>query len=223
MADSAVSLLISNMGELRCFVFRKELSRFWALAVAFPVGTARADYNIKTIGSCQTITESWSYAVDKPITATRSDLQRFDPFSACIVIAADNVTLDLQGYTITGPGADVRAFGIATDQDRTGVKVHSGKVRHFDVGVRLSGIGLTVEQINASNNGNGIVVFANTGIINGHRVVANSANQNSGTGIFVTCPSVVLGNVATGNSISQIQTLGVCTYFDNSPLVPFTP
>jgi hypothetical protein len=204
------------------------------LFVLLLAGTAYAKHetpNPFLISDCTTITQPGSYVLTNNIVATPSSIITVTPpgfvsTTACIVITADFVTLDLAGFVITGSelGASC-ADGIATteDVDHYGIYVHSGTVANFScassgVGVFLYGNGHTVEHIRALKNHDGIIVLSFTAShFAGHRIVGNTAISNPSTGIFVECPAVVLENTAAGNG-SQIQENGACTSLENSPL-----
>ncbi|MGH9900357.1 MAG: hypothetical protein ACRD68_00800, partial [Pyrinomonadaceae bacterium] len=64
------------------------------LVVCFGAHVTEAAAARKPIRSCQTIDDSGSYLLTKSLTAAGD----------CLVIAADNVTVDLNGFTITGDG-----------------------------------------------------------------------------------------------------------------------
>jgi parallel beta-helix repeat protein len=69
-----------------------------------------------------------------------------------ITIAADNVTLDLNGHRVSGTTNSGDGFGIFLFR-RTGVVVRNGTVTDFDGGVVIEGgAGNTVEGILAANN-----------------------------------------------------------------------
>jgi hypothetical protein len=186
----------------------------FSFVLALGAGVARAQTKIN---SCGTITESGPYVLSKDITASATDLITAGPGFVCIVIAADFVTLDLAGYTISGPGVgSVSTFGIANDISRQGTVVRSGTVTNFGTfGIFLQGSGMTVEHIRAMNNGStGIAVEGGRG----HRIVGNILVGNLVFGIVVTCPAVVLENVASGNGFDTIQASGAgCTLAENSP------
>src|SRR5688572_12390980 len=55
--------------------------------------------------------------------------------STGLIVAADGITIDLNGYAIEGVGAD-SATGIEA-ADRVNVTIKNGHVRGFQVGVRL--------------------------------------------------------------------------------------
>ena len=56
-----------------------------------------------------------------------------------VVIGADNITLDLRGYSIVGPGASQEdaSNGIITDVPRTGLVVKNGTVGGFSQGIDM--------------------------------------------------------------------------------------
>ena len=84
-----------------------------------------------------------------------------------IVILAEDVTLDLNGHTVRGPGSGT-GFGITSDERN--IEVKNGVVRGFGVdGIDLAGMaysgdmGYRVEGIRASDNGrDGIHVWRGT-------------------------------------------------------------
>ncbi len=85
-----------------------------------------------------------------------------------LIVGADNITLDLRGYTISGDG-DGDAPGILVE-DRQGVVVTNGGVERFGAGVLISGgSGNTVSKIEAIDNvgdgdiGDGILLDNSTG------------------------------------------------------------
>lgn len=149
-----------------------------------------------------TITESGSYQLTSNLVSTSTTIN-------VIEINADNVTLDLNGFSIIGPrtctGANstlsctnsgMTANGI-NGNDRDNVIVKNGIVKGFDTGVRLSGInqrGNRVTGIHASENEFGIVLI--NGIIKDS--VAN-LNLDSGysNGVFGTL--MVMDSFAWGN------------------------
>ncbi len=197
-----------------------------ALFVLVIAGTAHAKKeNRFIIDECTTITEPGSYVVTRNITATQDNVisGAAGATSACILIKADFVTINLDGFAITASnlGSTV-ASGISTDGvDHYGIYVHSGTVASFSrTGVVLVGEGHSVEHIRAVQNaGDGIYVASALGVVNGHRIVANTAISNGYQGIYVACPAVVLENVAAGNRVSDIATgLSPCNSQENSPL-----
>jgi hypothetical protein len=85
------------------------------------VGTsnAQSESGTQSITSCTVIDKPGSYQLAKGVIATQNSLKtRSGSVPSCILIVADFVTLDLRGYTISGPDA---GFGIY---------VHGGTASH---------------------------------------------------------------------------------------------
>jgi parallel beta-helix repeat protein len=120
--------------------------------------------------------------------------------STGLVIGADGITVDLNGYAIEGVGA-VASSGIQAI-GRANVTVRNGSVRGFDAGVRLEGTsGFTVESLTISGNGTGIHC-RNSGAT---RIEHNNAVGN-GSGVLLDfCSATTLvHNVASRNAASGI-------------------
>ncbi len=130
-----------------------------------------------------TITQSGSYQLTSNIVSGSNTIN-------VIEINADNVTLDLNGFSIIGPrtctgdnatlvctNSGMTAHGV-TATSRKNIVVKNGIVQGFDTGVSLGGSsirGNNVHHINSSQNEFGIVV------ING--MISDSvANRNLHTG-----------------------------------------
>ena len=180
------------------------------LGVNSTEGVAKGPSGPTQIKSCGTLSEPGSYVVVQNLTATGD----------CLVIAADFVTIDLGGFTLTGNGT---GEGI-TDQfgGHVGVVVRNGTVTNFVFGVRIAtGSRLTIEGIRAVSNiglgmsigmnsivkgntvsGNGSIgISADTGSI----VTGNIASDNGDDGIAVESGSTVSGNTSTNNTVYGID------------------
>lgn len=119
----------------------------------------------QSIYSCTIIDKPGSYVLAKNITVRQSDLKHIRTESACILIFADFVSLDLQGRTITGPGADIYAFGIYSTAPASGsapvaTQIRNGSATKFDRGISLEGVGHTVEGVRVAANNAGIQMDA---------------------------------------------------------------
>jgi hypothetical protein len=161
------------------------------------------------ISTCKRLTVPGPYVLTNNITASAAAMTATwaSGFVGCIVMAADNITLDMAGYVVTGTGTSTSTFGIAQGSvTRKGDVVRSGSVRNFRYGVAFAGSGHTIQSINASNNGNtGIYVSAA-----GNRIIGNTANNNASVGISsVQCPNLLLENMASGNP-NSILDQGTC-------------
>jgi hypothetical protein len=117
-----------------------------------------------------------------------------------VVITADRVTLDLNGFSISGPltctGRPVTSCsgstaGVGVFSNNQEITVKNGFVEGMATeGVLLDGNGSLVEEVHASQNGSGISV--SDGIV--RRCTADS---NRGTGMIAT--GVLENNKAKGN------------------------
>src|SRR5688572_20721156 len=95
------------------------------------------------INNCRTITQPGSYLVRDNLTASGD----------CLVVQADFVTIDLNGFVISGNGPGVGISDV--NVERRGITVRNGTITGFGNGVGLrASRGVTVENIRAIANGN---------------------------------------------------------------------
>jgi hypothetical protein len=123
---------------------------------------------VQPIEGCTIIDKPGSYVLTKNVAATVSDLRQAAPgrfTSACIVIVADFVSLDLQGNTIAGPQAweapnNAGIYATANDSGKepTTVHIRNGCVTGFMAGISVEGTGHIVEQVRVAGNEAGIVI-----------------------------------------------------------------
>lgn len=116
-----------------------------------------------------------------------------------IEVTSPNVTIDLNGFSISGNGS----VGVnATVGDIT---VKNGTVTGFSQGVNLGNFGI-VRNVHADANGSGIAVGFNS-VIEG--CTANNSTGTSGTAISCTGVCVISGNTASGNGkLDGIECVG---------------
>jgi len=169
------------------------------------------------------ITKSGSYQLQGNFVTTNAN-------RTAILVTADNVTIDLNGFAIIGPNVctgvplvcNNSGTGIGIDaNDRQNIKVYNGTVRGMgDIGIR-TGYGAIIESVRVvSNGGNGIsisgsgTVSGNTATFNGSHGIAvgnngtgtvsgNTVTFNGGNGIAVI-GGTVSGNTVTGNGDNGI-------------------
>lgn len=161
---------------------------------AFTQGT----FAVTNIDSCRTITSSGSFRLTRNLTAN----------GACLVIQANNVTIDLQGHTLKGNGTGEGAT-TGDNTPRSGIEIRNGVVTNFSDGLRLPFVqGAVVERVRAVQNANnGILVGA------GSVVSSNVANANHGRGIVtfntggIDDGGLITDNVAVGNGFNGILSL----------------
>ncbi|NKB47739.1 MAG: hypothetical protein GKS02_00090 [Alphaproteobacteria bacterium] len=189
------------------------------------------------VNSCQTISSTGSYILTRNINGSAAA-------GDCIIIDAAFVTLNLNGFTIGGPGfiGNVpNGSGVAINAQ--GVTVRNGTVTGWDNGIG-SGFsnGISVENIRAIDNDfNGIIVglggLVKDSISSGNgasgilfkegSVIINNVTKDNGDpalgqavyGISGDCPSTVIGNTAIGNltnNLNLIVNILLCTDVNNT-------
>ncbi len=137
------------------------------------------------------------------------------PCATGITIGADNITLDLNGFTISGNPTTGEGPGIGMSS-RTGVTVKNGTVTQFDAGVAIQGGSAnTVTAMRILDNrgsfttdfGDGIAVFSSSS----NRITNNQVRNNGpydGIGLIRSNFNVIDSNQVTDNTQS-FQTSGI--------------
>lgn len=177
-----------------------------------------------------TLSRSGSYVLSSNLTVPAD--------KTGILIAANDVTIDLNGFKIaaSGPEGVSIGSGIGPDAFRSGrgVVIRNGTITNFAAGINLQFFHDTVvEEIRAYNNTepgfalgprsvvSGNVVSGNgTGIAvgSGSLVSGNHVSSNAGRGILVDCPSNIVGNTSVFNLGADISEFGAgCTRANNYP------
>ena len=190
-----------------------------------------ASAGVSPISTCQTIMSSGSYELTQNLNHDGTN-----PPNGCLEVDADNVTIDLKGFTITGSNTDV---GIGSVGSQDGIVIRNGTIRGFTDGIDLDIENCQIEwMIVISNNDDGMALandcIVSNNIVNdnnstglivgvGSTLSNNIANNNGGIGMNITCPSNLVGNTAQGNLGSNLVQIGAgCkryTTFSNT--VPF--
>lgn len=165
------------------------------------------------ITECTTITDSGSYFLSTNLSTT---------LGTCLTVDADQVTIDLNGFAITGPGLPTNARGIFA-ADRRAITIRNGSISGFDIGVLLlhegpNGTNATVEGLHVTDNNFGIEVYSLGSIIRDNVATNNSFDGfdiNSGAtiagntaiynrrGFGVSCPANLIGNTAVFNTLDN--------------------
>lgn len=148
-----------------------------------------------------------------------------------LIIASDNVSIDLSGFTITGNGSN---YGILVSGIRTNLTIQNGTVTRFAGGIaaitanygRFDRLKL-IQAGNGFDVGNSAIVTdcavygCAYGINAGANAIVRScmAQKNTGSGIVVGDNSVVSGCTAaanTGTFIHGIVLRNACTITDST-------
>ena len=153
-----------------------------------------------------------------------------------IEITADNVTLDLMGFSLVGPGGSGSHSGIYMN-GRANVEIRNGTVKNFadegidefssagtghriinirvkdnnSRGIILSGKSHLVEKCTAVSNG-GYGIYASSG----STITGNTCYLNLGDGIYAHNGSTVTGNTCFDNGTRGILTSEGCTITGNT-------
>lgn len=142
----------------------------------------------------------------------------------CIEVAANDVTIDLNGMTITGDAASIA--GIFAEGTRINLTVRNGTIRSIGNGVGLgfsisSSRGWKVEHIAAINNSHDGLFVPGNSIVRTSRAAANGGNgiktldyaqviecvaeQNGNAGITVSNGSIISKTISRNNTGSGID------------------
>lgn len=138
------------------------------------------------------------------------------PCATGITVGADNITLDLNGFTVSGTSATGEGPGIALEA-RTGVTVKNGTVTQFDAGVSITdGNRNTVTNMRVVDNrgstatdfGDGIALFNSS-----NNVITNNQVRNNGPydgiGLIVSNDNLIDSNQIADNNQSSSNTAGI--------------
>jgi parallel beta-helix repeat protein len=166
---------------------------------------------VHPITKATTITESGSYVL-------LQDIALHEPGTA-IVIAADNVSLNLNGHALVGPG-NKQGVGIAID-GFNGIRVHNGTIASFGTGLRIANArDVRVESLQIRGEDGGGPGPGEVGVLLlNSRAVVLKDNTISQTflGIFVrgggSSGNRIASNTVTGGQTGQ---LGICYNPDGS-------
>ena len=117
-----------------------------------------------------------------------------------IQVDASNVTIDLNGFSITGPGAAC-PYGIHAGVGDLGTTVENGTVTGFTKGIGVNDSS-TVKSVHANSNSNNGIEVGQFSVVEGC-----TANLNaSGVGVFCGGPGCLIsGNVLNSNGTSGVS------------------
>ena len=137
------------------------------------------------------------------------------PCTDGITIGANNVTLNLAGFSISGTTNTGEGPGVLIE-GRTGVVVTGGTINRFDGGVsieqgsgnRVTGMTLADNRSGFSDYGEGVLLYDTTG----NTVSQNRIRNNgpwAGVSILIASNNIVEQNQIVGNNMSLGNTSGI--------------
>jgi len=150
------------------------------------------------ITACQTINQPGSYVLANNLTASGN----------CLTITVNFVTIDLAGFSISGPGGiganGILAVAPSPTTPLRGIAVRNGSISNFDNGVDIGVAGGSIVE--------GLRVFGSThqGINANGVVKGNTVENNREFGILAG--GIVTENYATGNDIGIAINTGILSW-----------
>jgi hypothetical protein len=128
---------------------------------------------------------------------------------------AANATLDLNGFSISGPGS-TSGTPIGVNAGGVDSTVENGTVTGFGVGVKVGFFGI-VRNMHADSNGNGILAGSDSLVE--HCTANDSTQVTIGSGIVCVSGCQISGNTANSNIAAGIACTGtVCLISGNTLL-----
>jgi hypothetical protein len=165
------------------------------------------------IEKCQTISQPGSYKLVNDLTFSGTTSSG-GTIGTCLTITASFVTIDLAGFTITGPGFGKIIINFSTaiaaqssSSNLAGIAVRNGSISGFGNGVALSSAdGSIVEGLRVFGGcpcfGPGTGIDAN-GIVRGNTVVGFASAPSVG-GVGISATGIVTGNFVDNNRVAGI-------------------
>lgn len=187
--------------------------------------TNRVQLSQQAITLPYTINQSGSYVLTSSLTGISGENG--------IIIAADNVTIDLNGFSLIGVEGSGHGITGQSGAERN-VTIRNGVVRNWGgSGVYNLGWGIAVSDVHASDNGGyGIGVgdnviitrctahsnggFAGIAVAYRGRITDCVSRDNSGHGFEAAAATILSGNVAAWNQGDGIRVENLCTVEQNS-------
>jgi hypothetical protein len=174
-------------------VFAAVVMLAWAASARAVDGTIEINQTkaLANGGFPYVISTSGSYRLTGNLTVSSTSAD-------AIAVNASDVTLDLNGFSITGPGGSTSGNGISAGV--TDVTVENGTITGFGGNAAIrAGNNSIIRNVHASSNGQGII----TG--NGSVVSDNVAHDNSGTGINCNGAGCAISGNAVYNNAQGIS------------------
>jgi hypothetical protein len=200
-------------------------SAAWADDLYVIAGGGKAGTQINSVP--YTINSSGLYCLGRDLTSTENG----------IIVAASDVTLDLMGFSLTGPGKTVGTYdGVRVSAGFVNVEIRNGSIRQFsfhgvtmespaDSGVRAIGLRVRDNGAGILLQGANSLALCCSAMFNGQygiyvgpasMVKNNQAYQNTGNGIVAGLGCRVSGNLAYGNSSNGMNVQGNSTVSQNT-------
>ena len=151
---------------------------------------ASGDFYVITVGGVgtkitsvpHTITQPGFYYLAKNLSSTGSG----------ILVTADDVTIDLMGFTLTGPGSTNNGINISGQKN---VEVRNGTIKSYNTGIyAYTSVSPRIINIRAESNSTGISCRSDGALITGCHAFNNSV------GFDLSGSANIIQNVAYNNT-----------------------
>ena len=163
-----------------------------AVSLSFAALGGEARAQVTQLSSCGLTLNSGSYQLSKNVKNTVNTF--------CFKLAQPAVTLDLNGFQITGTGADSGI--VAGVPNVAGFRIKNGSITNTINAINLPGqADVKVDNVDVHDN-SGLGLSAGDGAV----VTNNRFNNNALGGVILGKNAKVSGNVAKGNTRAGIQT-----------------
>jgi len=160
-----------------------------------------------------TITQAGSYYLTENITIT-------DPNTHGMTITANDVALDLMGFSLTGPGSNGNGSGIYMN-GRKNIDIKNGTIQKFSVaGIieeNIFGFGHRIVGVKVKQNGQrGISLNCRAAIVQAC-IVTHNGNQSTADvyGIYGLSDIKVIDNICNDNGFEATSTVYGIYVYDN--------
>ncbi|MEW6379253.1 MAG: right-handed parallel beta-helix repeat-containing protein [bacterium] len=177
-------------------------------------GLLSADEGDSQVEISQTPSTTFPIVIDQPGNyILTGDITVSTPQVNGIEIMADDVTLDLNGYTLTGPGGEGTGIGISVAQ-RENAEIINGTVQGFFSGINLSGNNHQLKNVSACQN-------SSSGIEAGSSLITDcQANANGLHGLMATSSTITTctanANGSCGMHVTSCTVTGCTASFNGS-------
>lgn len=135
------------------------------------------------------IAHAGSYKLSGDLTVT-------SPSIDAIQVSADNVTIDLNGFTISSNSPNGNGSGIIGSSTAAHLVIRNGRVTGFGNGFSIAGRSAVVEEVTSTGNSLGIFIMSGAS-----GTVSNSTANNNGAGIRFDGSGAVINCYFDGNVI----------------------
>jgi hypothetical protein len=187
---------------------------FAAVAIVVSAGLARAVDGTIEINQAKVLANGgFPYAISTSASyRLTGDLTESSTTADAIDVSTSDVTIDLNGFSIVGPGGSTSGNGISA-ASATDVTVENGTITGFGGNAAIrTGNDSIIKNVHASSNGQGIIAG------NGSMISDSAAHDNSGTGINCNGSGCNISNNAVYNNATGVSASDATTGYGGNVL-----